>query len=99
MTEGEIKGERALFKAIIVRAVKDAFSVITHNSGITSLDKRQARFFLCEDPAFYIYCDYAGVSATRLRRVSKLLASLPENKATVTYRDLLRKEFKYYEKI
>lgn len=94
MTEGDVKGERLLFKAIIVRAVKDAFSVQTYNTGISTLDKRQARFFLCGDPAFGYYCDFAGVSAARLRRISKLLCLMNDVDATKTYRNLLRKEFR-----
>ena len=94
MTEGEIRGERALFKAIIVRAAKDAFSVQTCNTGISPLDKKQARYFLCDDPAFYDYCDFAGISGTRLRRISRMLAAMPNKEATAYYRKLLRKEFK-----
>lgn len=93
MREGEVKGERLLFKAIIDRAVKDAFSSIP-NTAISALDKKQARFFLCEDSSFFDYCDFAGVSGTRLRRVSKILNSMPDREATAYYRKLLRKEFK-----
>ena len=94
MRDCDVKGERLLFKAIIDRAVKDAFSTATPNTGISALDKKQAKFFLCEDPAFFDYCDYAGVSGSRLRRVSKALASMPDKEATAYYRKLLRKEFK-----
>jgi hypothetical protein len=94
MRECDVKGEKLLFRAIIVRAVKDAFSTVTENTAISKLDKKQARYFLCDDPAFQDYCDFAGVSGTRLRRASKMLAKMPDKEATVMYRKLLRKEFK-----
>lgn len=94
MRECSVKGEKLLFRAIIVRAVKDAFSTVTQNTTISKLDKKQARYFLCEDPAFQDYCDYAGVSASRIRRISRLLNTLPDKEATALYRKLLRKEFK-----
>lgn len=93
MMELEVKGERLLFKAIIDRAVKDAFSSMP-NTVISAINKKQARFFLCEDPSFFDYCDFANVSGTRLRRVSKILNSMPDREATSYYRKLLRKEFK-----
>lgn len=90
MNEGEIRGEIALFRAIIVRAIKDAFSTNYPSTAISSLDKKQARFFLCDDPAFYEYCEFANVSGTRIRRGAKKLASMPPHEATVLYRQLLK---------
>ena len=90
MNEGDIKGERLLFKAIIVRAVKDAFSKAKDNCSISSLDKKQARFFLCDDHAFQDYCDFAGISAYRLRRISKKLCAMPDAEASALYRKLIK---------
>lgn len=92
MNEGDIKGERLLFKAIIVRAVKDAFSRSKDSCSISSLDKRQARFFLCDDPAFQDYCDFAGVSAYRLRKIAKELCAMPDAEATALYRKWIKEE-------
>ena len=89
MIESGIKGERMLFKAIIVRAVKDAFSKARGNSSsISSLDKKQARYFLCDDPAFQDYCDFAGISAYRLRKISRELCAMPENEASALFKKL-----------
>lgn len=89
MNDNDIKGERMLFKAIIVRAVKDAFSKARGNSSsISSLDKKQARYFLCDDPAFQDYCDFAGISAYRLRKISKKLCAMPENEASALFKKL-----------
>lgn len=90
MRESDIKGERELFKAIIVRAVKDAFSKTRRSSSISSLDKKQARFFLCDDPAFQDYCDFAGVSASRLRKISKKLCAMPDEESTALFKKLWR---------
>lgn len=92
MRECDVKGEKLLFRAIVVRAVKDAFSTATENTAISKLDKKQARYFLCDDPAFQDYCDYAGISASRLRRISRLLNALPDKEATALYRKLWRDE-------
>lgn len=88
--ECDIKGERMLFKAIIVRAVKDAFSKARKNSSVSSLDKKQARFFLCEDPAFQDYCDFAGVSASRLRKMSRKLSEMSDEESTALFKKLWR---------
>lgn len=98
MNDNDIKGERMLFKAIIVRAVKDAFSKARGNSSsISSLDKKQARYFLCDDPAFQDYCDFAGISAYRLRTVSKKLCSMPDKEATALFRKLWKEIGDNYE--
>lgn len=94
MRENEVKGERMLFKAIVVRAIKDAFSKSKDGS---SLDRKQARYFLCEDPAFQDYCDFAGISAYRLRTVSKKLCSMPDKEATALFRKLWKEIGDNYE--
>ena len=92
MIEAEIKGCRILFKAIIARAVKDAFTCQVSGSSATPtrIEKQQARYFLCEDPAFGIYCDYADVSATRLRRVCKQLVQMKDRELINKCRQELR---------
>jgi len=90
--ESTIKGERELFKAIIVRAVKDAFLKARKSSTISALDKKQSRFFILEDPAFQTYCDFAGVSASRLRKKAKYLCSLPDEEATALFKKLWRED-------
>lgn len=87
--ECDITGERKLFKAIIVRAVEDAFS---KNKEKSSLDKRQARYFLCDDPAFQDYCDFAGVSASRLRKMSRKLSAMPDEESTALFKKLWRED-------
>lgn len=91
MTDGDIRGERALFKAILYRAVKDAFSTRGKSQSITKIDKRYAQYFLCEDKDwFYEVCDYADVSASRIRRGSRALKAMPVEEAVKRYRDLMR---------
>lgn len=91
MREGEVRGEIQLFRAIIDRAVKDAFSTRGYSSAITKLDKKQAQFFLCDDKKWFRECcECAGVSADRIRKVSRALRQMPEAQSVKYYRDLLR---------
>lgn len=91
MREADVRGERALFKAILYRAVKDAFSTKGKSQSITKVDKRQAQYFLCEDKEwFYEVCEHAFVSASRIRAGCKMLQAMPVDESVKKYRDLIR---------
>lgn len=91
MNEAEIRGERQLFKAVIDRAVRDAFSTAGEPQAITKLDREQAQYFLCEDKhCFYQVCELAGVSGDRIRKGALKLRAMKPSEASALYRKLWR---------
>lgn len=93
--KGDAERLRLLFVNIITQAVKDAFlKLYTTKSaeGISICAKNNAIFWLTEDRQdFYEICDYAGVSADRIRKKAKELMEMPERERIAEVRKMIRK--------
>lgn len=81
--KGDAERLRLLFVNIVTQAVKDAFLRHYENrsaAGTNKVVRNQAIFWLTEDTKdFYEICEYAGISADRIRNKSKELLKMPEN--------------------
>lgn len=84
-------GYAKLIYSIIQRAVTDAF-LIRPCTTFQRIEKKQAIYFLTEDPLLYSYCELIGVSADRIRNKAKAYAKMTEAEATKYCRDLIRRD-------
>ena len=92
---------RLLFVNIIVQAVKDAFLRVYETKsaeGTNKCARNKAIHWLTEDNTgdFHWVCDFASVSADRIRRISKELMKMPERERVAKVRKMIANSKKLY---
>lgn len=101
---GDRERLRLLFLNVIVQATKDAFLVPLKPKGTSKsarssqsgrkLNARQAFYWLTEDKEdFQEVCDYAGVSADRVRNKTKELLKLSDEERKREVKKLMREQY------
>lgn len=101
---GDRERLRLLFLNVIAQATKDAFLTPLRTRGKSDAAKSEvkgrrliasrAMFWLTEDSKdFYDICDYAGVSADRVRNKTKELLKLPDDERKREVKKLMREQY------